>query len=151
MHICSSVSRLYSNHYFIHYSLSGHRRESGNEVSTSVCYTKSSFTCRPFLIRSVGIYAHTKKRLVVVTTEWLPWLHDLCWYQRLIVQNNQILVSLLFPPLFLIPEWEKKQGNWLSYTVSLYYHFAVKMTSYIICSHSAAIGHWKNCKNTWII
>ena len=28
---------------------------------------------------------HTKKRLVVLTTMWLPWLHSLCWYQRLIV------------------------------------------------------------------
>ena len=24
----------------------------------------------------------TEKRLI---TEWLPWLHGLCWYQRLIV------------------------------------------------------------------
>jgi len=27
---------------------------------------------------------HTMKRLVVLTTEWLPWLHGLYWYQRLL-------------------------------------------------------------------
>ena len=49
------------------------------------------------------LYLHT--RSVVWITEWLHWLHSLCWYQRLIVQNNQRLVSLLFPPHFLTPEW----------------------------------------------
>ena len=49
----------------------------------------------------------------------VPWLHSLCWYQKLINQRNSFLVvSSSFPYSWM----RKQQGNWLSYTVSLYYH-----------------------------
>ena len=37
-------------------------------------------------------YLHCKNRLVVLTAEWLPRLHGLLWYQRLLYKTTSFLV-----------------------------------------------------------
>ena len=58
---------------------------------------------------------YTKNRLVDLATEWLPWLHDTS------EASCREVVSLSFPPLFLIPEWETAKKLVVLYS-SLYYH-----------------------------
>ena len=58
---------------------------------------------------------YTENRLVVLTTEWLPWLHGTS------EASCREVVSLSFPPLFLIPEWETTKKLVVLYS-SLYYH-----------------------------
>ena len=50
---------------------------------------------------NMSLCLHCKNSLVVLTTEWLPWLQGLFCYQRLVVYNNQrgsfLVVSSSFP------------------------------------------------------
>ena len=58
-----------------------------NSLCASKCYVNAQHTSYTDdeLICQLVVAINTKKRLVVLTTKWLPWLHSLCWYQRLIV------------------------------------------------------------------
>ena len=59
---------------------------------TSIClyapYVRETYSAHAYTYAAHA--AHTKKRLI---TEWLPWLHGLCQYQRL---TSFLVVSSLF-------------------------------------------------------
>ena len=52
---------------------------------------------------------HYKKRLVVLTTEWLSWLHGSLLCQRLNVKGTKEVVSLFL--LFSLFQNEERGGN----------------------------------------
>ena len=60
---------------------------------------------------------HYKKRLVVLTTEWLSWLHCLLLCQRLNVKGTKEVVSLFLLFSLFRGKRRKQQRNWLSYTI----------------------------------
>ena len=54
-----------------------------NQTGLTDNHNLAIFTYRVVVFRPIHI--HCKNRLVVLTGEWLPWLHGLLWYNRPIV------------------------------------------------------------------
>ena len=76
-------------------------------------------------------YAHCKNGLVVLTAEWLPRLHGLLWYQRLLRQP----VSLLFPSLPSFWNKEKRRKQQGNYLLACF----IQLASDTIISHATRI------------
>ena len=92
------------------------------EQSTKFSLQKSYFISIP------EFFSHTKiKKWVVLTTEWLPWLHG-----HTSEASCRGVVSLMFPPLFLIvneEKWRKQQGTW----------FLIQLASTTTVNHATVV------------
>ena len=80
---------------------------------------------------------HCKNRLVVLTAEWLPRLHGLLWYQRLLYKNQFPCCFLLFPRSEIRKEERKQQGNYL-------------LACFIQLASDAKISHATKITTLWL-